>query len=152
MRQFLILLFAVLCCSVFASSQTADELISKNIKAKGGMDAIKAIKSVRMAGRLDAAGGFTGRVGQENMRPNLLRETFSLQGMTAVQAYDGSTAWQIQPFGGHKDPQLMGDDDVRDLLIDSDFDGPLVDFKAKGKAVECLGRDKLDGVHLRRMM
>ncbi len=59
MRQFLILFFAVLCCSVFASSQTADELISKNIQAKGGMDAIKAIKSVRMAGRLDAAGGFT---------------------------------------------------------------------------------------------
>ena len=113
MRQSLILLPAVLCCSLFASSQTADELISKNIQAKGGMDAIKAIKTVRMAGRLDAAGGFTGRVGQENMRPNLLRETFSLQGMTAVQAYDGSTAWQIQPFGGHKDPQLMGDDDVR---------------------------------------
>ena len=116
MRQSLILLLAVFCCSLFASPQTADELISKNIQAKGGTDAIKAIKTVRMAGRLDAAGGFTGRVGQENMRPNLVRETFSLQGMTAVQAYDGSTAWQIQPFGGHKDPQLMGEDDVRDLL------------------------------------
>ncbi|OLD14623.1 MAG: hypothetical protein AUI85_13310 [Acidobacteriales bacterium 13_1_40CM_3_55_5] len=151
MRQFLILLFAVLCCSVFASSQTADELISKNIKAKGGMDAIKAIKSVRMAGRLDAAGGFTGRVGQENMRPNLVRETFSLQGMTAVQAYDGSTAWQIQPFGGHKDPQLMGEDDVRDLLIDSDFDGPLVDYKAKGNTVEYLGHDTIDGDDVLRL-
>ena len=97
MRQSLILLPAVLCCSLFASSQSADELISKNIQAKGGMDAIKAIKTIRMAGRLDAGGGFTGRVGQENMRPNLLRETFSLQGMTAVQAYDGSTAWRIQP-------------------------------------------------------
>ena len=151
MRQSLILLPAVLCCSLFASSQTADELISKNIQAKGGMDAIKAIKTVRMAGRLDAAGGFTGRVGQENMRPNLLRETFSLQGMTAVQAYDGSTAWQIQPFGGHKDPQLMGDDDVRDLLIDSDFDGPLVDYKAKGNAVEYLGHDTLDGDDVLRL-
>ena len=151
MRQCLILLPAVLCCSLFASSQTADELISKNIQAKGGMDAIKAIKTVRMAGRLDAAGGFTGRVGQENMRPNLLRETFSLQGMTAVQAYDGSTAWQIQPFGGHKDPQLMGEDDVRDLLIDSDFDGPLVDYKAKGNAVEYLGHDTLDGDDVLRL-
>ena len=151
MRQSLILLPAVLCCSLFASSQTADELISKNIQAKGGMDAIKAIKTVRMAGRLDAAGGFTGRVGQENMRPNLLRETFSLQGMTAVQAYDGSTAWQIQPFGGHKDPQLMGEDDVRDLLIDSDFDGPLVDYKAKGNAVEYLGHDTLDGDDVLRL-
>jgi hypothetical protein len=151
MRQSLILLLAVFCCSLFASPQTADELISKNIQAKGGTDAIKAIKTVRMAGRLDAAGGFTGRVGQENMRPNLVRETFSLQGMTAVQAYDGSTAWQIQPFGGHKDPQLMGDDDVRDLLIDSDFDGPLVDYKAKGNTVEYLGHDTIDGDDVLRL-
>jgi hypothetical protein len=151
MRQSLILLLAVLCCSVFTFSQTADELISKNIDAKGGMDAIKAIKAVRMTGRLDAGGGFTGRVGQENMRPNLVRETFSLQGMTAVQAYDGSTAWQIQPFGGHKDPQLMGEDDVHDLLIDSDFDGPLVDYKAKGNAVEYLGHDTLDGDDVLRL-
>ena len=151
MRQSVILLLAVFCCSLFASSQTADELISKNIQAKGGLEAIKAIKTVRMAGRLDAAGGFTGRVGQENMRPNLVRETFSLQGMTAVQAYDGSTAWQIQPFGGHKDPQLMGDDDVRDLLIDSDFDGPLVDYKAKGNTVEYLGHDIIDGDDVLRL-
>src|SRR5256886_9732581 len=108
MRQSLILLPAVLCCSLFASSQTADELISKNIQAKGGMDAIKAIKSVRMAGRLDAAGGFTGRGGQGNMRPNLGPETFSLQGMTAGQAYDGSTAWQIQPFAAAKRPPTRG--------------------------------------------
>ena len=151
MRQSLIVLLAVLCCSLFASSQTADELISKNIQAKGGMDAIKAIKTIRMAGRLDAGGGFTARVGQENMRPNLLRETFSLQGMTAVQAYDGSTAWQIRPFGGHKDPELMGEDDVRDLLIDADFDGPLVDYKAKGNAVEFLGHDTLDGDDVLRL-
>jgi len=151
MRQSLILLLALLCSSLFAPAQTADELISKNIQAKGGMDAIKAIKTVRMTGRLDAAGGFTGRVGQENMRPNLVRETFSLQGMTAVQAYDGATAWQIQPFGGHKDPQLMGDDDVRDLLIDSDFDGPLVDYKTKGNTVEYLGHDTIDGDDVMRL-
>jgi hypothetical protein len=65
--------------------------------------------------------------------------------MTAVQAYDGSTGWQIQPFGGRKDPELMGEDDMRDLLIDSDFDGPLVDYKAKGNTVEYLGHDIVDG-------
>src|SRR3989454_657882 len=131
--------------SSFAFSQTADELIAKNIQAKGGMDKIKAIKTVRMSGKLDAAGGFTGLVGQENMRPNLVRETFTLQGMTQVQAYDGSLGWQIRPFGGRKDPQLMGEDDMRDLLIDADFDGPLVDYKEKGNRVEYLGHDEVDG-------
>jgi hypothetical protein len=145
MRRYGILLLAILNVSFFALSQTADELVQKNIAAKGGLEKIQAIKTVRMTGRLVAGGGFSAIIGQENMRPNLVRETFSLQGMTQVQAYDGATGWQIQPFGGRKDPQLMGDDDMRDLLIDADFDGALVNYKAKGNTVEYLGIDTVDG-------
>jgi hypothetical protein len=144
MRYWLVVLLAVVCFNLHASSQTADELVNKNIEAKGGMDKIKAIKTWRMKGQLIVS-GITATQGQENIRPNLVRETISLQGMTAVQAYDGSTGWQIQPFGGRKDPELMGEDDMRDLLIDSDFDGPLVDYKAKGNTVEYLGHDMVDG-------
>lgn len=144
MRYWLIVLLSVFCLHLSASSQTAEELVNKNIAAKGGMDKIKAVKTWRMTGTL-IAGSITATSGQDNMRPNLVRETFSLQGMTAVQAYDGSTAWQIQPFGGRKDPQLMGEDDARDLLMDSDFDGPLVDYKDKGNTVEYLGHDVVDG-------
>ena len=145
MRHAVIVLAAVSCLSAFSLAQTADELVNKNIQAKGGMDKLKAIKSVRITAKLSGGGGFTAAVGQENQRPNLVRETFSLQGMTAVQAYDGSTGWQIRPFSGRKDPELMGEDDARDLLIDSDFDGPLVDYKDKGNAVEYLGHDVVDG-------
>jgi hypothetical protein len=144
MRYWLVLLLAVPYFNLSASSQTADELVNKNIEAKGGIEKIKAIKTLRMTGKL-ITGGITATTGQENMRPNLVRETVSLQGMTAVQAYDGSVGWQIQPFGGRKDPELMGEDDMRDLLIDSDFDGPLVDYKTKGNAVEYLGHDEVDG-------
>jgi len=144
MRYWLVLLLAVVCFNLSASSQTADELVNKNIEAKGGMDKIKAVKTRRMTGKL-IGGGIVAATGQENMRPNFVRETFSLQGMTAVQAYDGSTGWQIQPFGGRKDPELMGEDDLRDLLIDSDFDGPLVDYQAKGNVIEYLGHDTVDG-------
>ena len=145
MRHAVIVLAAVSCLSVFAYSQSADELVNKNIQAKGGLDKIKAIKSVRITGKLSGGGGFTAALGQENQRPNLVRETFSLQGMTAVTAYDGATGWQIQPFGGHKDPELMGEDDMKDLLLDADFDGPLVDYKEKGNTVEFLGHDVVDG-------
>jgi len=144
MRYWLVMLLAVFSLNLSDSSQTAEELVNKNIEAKGGLDKIKAVKTWRMTGKL-IGGGITAMSGQENMRPNLVRETFSLQGMTAVQAYDGSKAWQIQPFGGRKDPELMGEDDARDLLIDSDFDGPLVDYKAKGNVVEYLGHDVVDG-------
>ena len=134
-----------LASAVAASPQTADELVQKNIQAKGGLEKIKALNSVRMTGKLDAGGGIVGIVTQENKRPSLLRETFTLQGMTQVQAYDGETGWQIQPFGGHKEPALMGEDDLRDLLIDSDFDGPLVNYQEKGNKVEFLGHDIVDG-------
>jgi hypothetical protein len=145
MRHALTVLIAVCCLGVFSYSQTADELIAKNIQARGGMEKMKAIKTMRITGKFEGGGGFTASVGQENQRPNLLRETFMLQGMTAVQAYDGNAGWQIQPFGGKKDPELMGEDDVRDLLLDADFDGPLVDYKEKGSTVEYMGHDVVDG-------
>jgi hypothetical protein len=152
MRHAVIVLVAA-CFATFSSShssallfaQTADELIAKNIQARGGMEKMKAIKTLRMTGKFEGGGGFVAAVGQENQRPDLIRQTFTLQGMTAVQAYDGSAGWQIQPFGGKKDPELMGEDDLRDLLLDGDFDGPLVDYKEKGSTVEFLGHDVVDG-------
>jgi len=145
MRHAVIVLLAVSCLSIAAHTQTADELIAKNIQAKGGMDKINAIKSVRQTGKLDLGGGFRAQAMQENQRPNMVRETFSIQGMTAVQAYDGTAGWQIQPFHGHKDPELLGEDDLRDMQLDSDFDGALVDYKEKGNTIEYLGHDVVDG-------
>src|SRR5580700_1530959 len=145
MRHAVLVLIAACCLATLSYSQTADELIAKNIQARGGMEKMKAIKTVRITGRFEGGGGFTASVGQENQRPNLVRETFSLQGMTQVQAYDGANGWTIQPFGGKKDPELMGEDDLRDLLLDADFDGPLVDYKEKGSTVEDLGHDVVDG-------
>lgn len=145
MRHALNALIAVCFLGALSYSQTADDLIAKNIGARGGLSRIKAIKTIRMTGKFEGGGGFTAAVSQENERPNLIRQTFSLQGMTAVQAYDGTTGWQIQPFGGKKDPELMGEDDLRDPLLDADFEGPLVDYKEKGSSVEYLGHDAVDG-------
>src|SRR5579859_6460081 len=124
--------------------QTAEELVAKNLQAKGGIEKMKAIKSIRMTGQFES-GGFKAAVGQESKRPEMLRETFTVQGMTQVQAYDGSSGWQISPFGGRKDPELLGEDDVRGLAEDADFDGPLVDAQAKGNKIEYLGHDQVDG-------
>jgi hypothetical protein len=145
MRHAMIVLAAVACLTTFTLGQTADELVNKNIQAKGGMEKIKAIKSIRMTGKLNGGGGFTAAITQENQRPNLARDTFSLQGMTAITAYDGSSGWRIQPFGGHKDPEWIGEDGMHGVLREADFDGPLVDYKEKGNTVEYLGHDIVDG-------
>ena len=125
-------------------AQTAEELVAKNLQAKGGLEKIKAIKNVRMIATLDA-GGFRAQVGQELERPNLLRQTFSVQGMTQITAYDGNSGWQISPFQGRKDPELVGDEQLRSLTEDADFDGPLVDAQTKGNKIEYIGHDQVDG-------
>jgi hypothetical protein len=130
--------------SLSAISQTAEELVAKNLQAKGGVEKIKAIKSLRMIGDFDA-GGFKATVGELSKRPDMVKETFTLQGMTQIQAYDGSSGWQISPFGGRKDPEMLGEDDVRGLAEDADFDGPLVDAAAKGNKIEYMGHDQVDG-------
>jgi hypothetical protein len=135
----------VLSLSLLVSAQTSEELVNQNIAVKGGMDKIKAIRTVRITSTVVLPGGFKGTAGQENLRPNLVPETFTMQGMTQVQAYDGTVGWQIHSFSGKKDPEFLGEDDLRDLILDSDIDGPLVDYQAKGNKVEYLGHDSVDG-------
>lgn len=144
MRDVLRVVLGVLCFTALASAQTAEELVAKNTEAKGGMEKIKAASTVHMTGKV-YANGRTAAVGEERKRPDMLRETYTVQGMTAVQAYDGTTGWQIQPFGGRKDPELLGEDDLRDLVEEADIDGPLIDYQAKGNKVEYLGHDTVDG-------
>jgi len=136
----LVVLYSSVCCS----AQTAEELVSKNIQAKGGIDKIKAVNTVAMNGKIYVQ-GITAEISQEQKRPNMLRQNFTVQGMTQVQAYDGTTAWQIQPFNGRKDPELMGEDEARGLIEQADIDGPLVDYASKGNKVEYLGHDTVDG-------
>jgi hypothetical protein len=135
---------SLFCFTVSMFAQTAEELVAKNTQAKGGMEKIKAIKSLRMTAAFDS-GGFKAEVGQESKRPDLLRQTFTVQGMTEIDAYDGTTGWKINPFQGRKDPELLGDEQLRSLVEDADFDGPLVDYAAKGNKIEYLGHDQVDG-------
>jgi hypothetical protein len=139
------ILLAVSCLSGLTCAQTAEELVEKNIQARGGIDKIKSAKTLRITGRLKNARGRTADFGQANMRPDLVRQSLTMQGMTAIEAYDGSTGWQTQPFRGRKDPELMGEDTLRDLLLAADFDGPLVDYTEKGNKIEYLGHDLVEG-------
>lgn len=138
-----VLIVGILGLTVAASAQTAEELVAKNLQARGGVDKIKAINTLKMTGK--AYVGIDADVSQENKRPDMIRQGFTVQGMTQIQAYDGKVGWQISPFGGRKDPELMGEDDYRDLLEEADIDGPLVDYQAKGNKVEYLGHDTVDG-------
>src|SRR5271167_936470 len=144
MGRLLSVLLAGVSCAAVMSGQTAEELVEKNLQAKGGIDKIKAVHSYRASGKWQQ-GSLVAQVGQDAREPDLLRTTFTLQGMTAIRAYDGSIGWQISPFGGRKDPEQLGEDDLRDLVEDADLHGPLVDYQEKGHKVEYLGHDTVEG-------
>ena len=151
MKLLLNCVLAIVCClPAFAFAQTAEELVAKNIQAKGGMDKIKAIKTLRLSGKFQQD-IFTAKTGEEAKAPDKLREMFTIQGMTAIQAYDGTTGWQISPFQGRKDPELLGEDDLRDIVEDADFYGPLVDYQEKGNSIAYLGHDAIDGDDVYRL-
>ena len=135
---------ATLCAPSFLLGQTAAELVAKNLEARGGAAQIKAIKTLRMTGKMQM-GGFVAQVSRIAMAPNLVRDAFTLQGMSQVMAYDGSSGWRISPFEGRKDPELMGEEELRDIVEEADFYGPLVDYSTKDNRVEYLGHDTVDG-------
>ena len=143
-RLILPILAAVAVCSLGARAQTVEEIIAKNIQAHGGIEKLKAVHSLRATAKF-SQGSFHAEYRQENKRPGRVREEFIVQGMAQVQAYDGKAGWQISPFGGRKDPELMSQDDMKSLVVDADLDGPLVDYKEKGHKAELAGHDSVEG-------
>jgi len=135
-------IIALLCLA--AGAQTVDEVIAKNVQAHGGMEKLKAVKTIRSTGKF-TQGSFRAGFSQENKRPNKVREENTIQGLTSIDAYDGQTGWRVSPFGGRKDPQLLSEDDLKGLIEDADVDGQLVDYKAKGHKAELVGHDPVEG-------
>lgn len=131
--------------AVPASAQTLDEVLAKNLKAKGGLDKIKAVQSIRMTGTITIGPGIEAPLVLEQKRPNMLRMEIVVQGMTIVQAYDGKVGWQLMPLSGRKDPEPLPEDGLKQVQEQADFDGPLLDPKAKGNTVELLGKEKVEG-------
>jgi hypothetical protein len=145
MRRVLLGIATLAFFAIPASAQTADEIVNKYIKAIGGMEKIQAVKTLRRTGKFTGGGGFEANVAQENKRANMVRQEFALQGLTGINAYDGKTGWKIEPWGGKKDPEALGEEEMKSIVEDSDFDGPLVNYAQKGNKVEFVGTDQVEG-------
>src|SRR5437867_4673402 len=145
-----LILAALIAPTIFARDKTqptADELVSKNIEAKGGATALHDLQSLRLTGKLLVQQGGQIELAylQIKKRPHEVRTEASLQGMTQIQTYDGKEGWKVSPFFGRKDPERMSADDLKPLAEQAEIDGPLVDWKTKGSTVEYLGTEEVDG-------
>lgn len=134
-----------------AAAFTADQLVAKNLDARGGADKLRAITSQHVLGKARLGGGLEAKTESWAIAPGQWRDEFSLQGLTAVEAWDGKQAWAINPFEGRRDPQKLTPDDAKEMIESADFAGPLLDYKAKGSRVEYLGTEDIDGTDAHKL-
>jgi hypothetical protein len=132
---------------------TAEDLVVKNVEARGGIEKLHAIQTLRLSGKILVNGGMI-ELGYVTLvkRPQSIRYEAQLQGLTQVQAFDGSQAWQIDPFQGRKDPEKLSADDAKGMGEDAaDFLGPLVDYREKGYKLDYLGTEDVDGTQAHKL-
>ena len=145
MRKSLVLAAALLLAvSASAADLTVDEILAKNLEAKGGVEKIKALQAITFTGNMKM-GAMEFPFTLIKKRPEMTRMEFSVQGMTGIQAYDGSTGWMVMPFMGKKDPEVMPADMLSSMKEQADFDGQYIDYAKKGHKVELLGKADVEG-------
>ncbi|HYT22500.1 MAG TPA: hypothetical protein VEW05_20000 [Candidatus Polarisedimenticolia bacterium] len=128
-----------------ASAQTAEEIVKKALDARGGVEKIKAVQSERVSGQVSFSRGMAGTFVVELKRPLKMHTEITVEGQKIIRVYDGKSAgWMINPFIGNKEVQPLSSEDLKSISDESDFDGPLVDYKAKGSQIELAGKEKLD--------
>jgi outer membrane lipoprotein-sorting protein len=144
---------ALLCfLPLTAAAQTADEIVNKALAARGGVDKIKAVQSQRVTGRISFPQGLEGTFVLELKRPQKMHIEISIEGQKVIRVYDGKSAgWMVNPFAENKDVQPMPDEELRSISEESDFDGPLVDYKTKGNQIELAGKEDLEGKPVYRL-
>jgi hypothetical protein len=136
--------------SAQAAEPNAQELVAKNLEARGGAEALRAVRTIQFKGTIRFPGDFELDYIETRSRSGpggagAVRFDSTLQGLTLTQAYDGKSGWTINPFGGRRDAETMSADDARSLADSGLVDGPLLSATTNGSKVEYLGREDFDG-------
>lgn len=142
---------ALLAAPVSLRAQTVGQIIGKYYEAAGGLDQFKAVNSMRVSGRMTLGQGMEAPFTRITKRPKMVRVDFTLQGMTATQAYDGQTGWMFVPFMGQTAAEVMPADLAKSMEDEADFDGPLVDYQARGIQVDLVGQEQVEGTNTHKL-
>jgi outer membrane lipoprotein-sorting protein len=141
MSRILLLLTAILLFAGTVSAQTVDEVISRYLTARGGVDKIKAVKTERITGKISFGADAEGTFVLERKRPLKMHMEILLSGQSLIRVYDGkSSGWIYNPFAPNPSVQPLSQNDLNNIFDEADFDGPFVDYKEKGYKIEFAGK------------
>ena len=151
------------------AGMTAEQIIERNVTARGGLQAWRGVQTLSMSGKLEAGGNESStypvqgvkRGGVqlpkrpaeqmqlpfrlESKRSRKLRLEIDFRGQTAIQTYDGTNGWKLRPYLNRHEVEPFTADEMKAAAFQSDLDGPLVDYAAKGTKAELEGTEKVEG-------
>ena len=139
----LMLLTYILCMSLALHSQSVDEIIALNLKARGGEEKIRGLKTMVMECVSNRQGmefpvklSFANKVG--------FRLDMQIMGMDCFMLINEKAAYNYFPMRGQAKPEAMPEELHKGMIARLDIQGDFVDYKEKGANFKLLPEEKLD--------
>lgn len=151
-KQFVFSILILFFCGALLFSETLEEILAKNYQSRGGLEKLKAIKTMKVEGKIVMT--------MQNMempitmwikKPNKMRMEATFMEKKIVFAYDGQKAWMINPLMGSEEPQELPEDRSKEVTQQADSIFPLVDYKEKGHQLEYLGKEDMEGTEVYKL-
>jgi len=143
------LVFAALAVvAATAQELSLDQILEKHFKASG-LDLMQEVRTITLTGTITQNDVMPVKI--TRMRPDRYLMEFDVADMTAMQGYDGKTAWMTAPWTGNAKAQPMSGDRLTDMKNRADFDGLLFQWKEKGHTALLEGADTLYGFPVYRI-
>lgn len=144
MKKVFSILFITLFTVSFTTAQDCEEIIDNYLEAIGGTQAWKDINSMEITGKMTMQ-GMDLNMKVYTLRPDMSYAEIDVMGKTIIQAFDGETAWNVNPFMGGTDP-VKGTEEETEEAKKEKFENDFIDYKEKGSTVELLGSGEVEGV------
>ena len=142
-QLFSILMFSFLAVSVAqAQDVTVDEIVKNYLENIGGEEAWKKVESMAMSGN-SSMQGMSMPVTIQTMAPTYFKLEIDFQGKKMVQAFDGESAWMINPFAGTEATKM--DEEQSKEFKKQKFQDEFIDYKGKGHEIELVGTEEIEG-------
>ncbi|HET7453191.1 MAG TPA: hypothetical protein VFL12_10645 [Thermoanaerobaculia bacterium] len=128
------------------SPKSADSELDRVIRlwtaATGGLDRIRALRTIRMTGEITFKENPPCKIMVELARPGRIRTEVAFPDGKWIQIFDGRRGWIVSPSSGARP---MSATELGNAPEQADFEGPLVDTAKKGIRLALEGKESVDG-------
>ena len=131
-----------------ATKLTAEQIVERNVAARGGLEAWRKIQTMVWLGHIESAHGPMPSMPfvLEQKRPNKTHFEIHTMDRTTERVFNGEQGWKAHSGpDGRPIAEPLSLQDLRFAQTEPGLDGPLIDYALKGYTVSLKGVDMLDG-------